>query len=1748
VAANARNVARALRPLNKGPGGARPTAAPQMGQPYAGGISPLAMESQAGGGSWANAYGNFLPRDPQVFTQGAFGPFTPILPVPVDSPPAEDAPRAEPRLWQYGVGWNLPVGEPGTEGVKLADFGTLKTLSELYSVARACIQLRKSEVRGLEWDVVPTKEASKAMRGDRGAMKDFGARRSEAVKFFRRPDPDYFTWNNWLDASLEQVFTFDALALLMMPKWGKGSRKGLLGSDLDSLQLISGPSIRPLLGMRGQTPRPPAPAYQQYLYGVPRSDLTTVISGRDIDDAGLTGAEVAQFRGDQLLYLPMVPRRETPYGMPPIERALIPVMAGLQKQAFQLDFFREGSVPAVYISPGGVNSNLTPNQIRELQDALNGLAGDPAYKHKIIVLPADSHVMPQKQTELADQFDEIVMNQVCCVPGTQIVTKRGLIAIEDVSVGDEVLTHKGRWRPVLAKFKNERGERGVRKLTANGFDALEVTDNHNVWGARYDQTLSYRSIFDGHRKVVAADLKPKHGRGYFDAMTVAVPCMGPEGAALTLADHELRRGRKAIPARIPMGAALGRLLGFYLAEGSQSSHGDVYWSFNHNEFEYQDQVRMDLKTVFGLESSTHVGTATSVVAHSVTLADLFKCGTARNKVIPQWAWDGSPEFYRAMWDAWIAGDGTRRTNGWRGYTSSKALAWQMRLVALALGYAPQLRTQKQPAKSVIDGRVINGMDHIWCVEVLDNKQRTGVYRVDDGCLTSPLRANESSEYVDSVVWNLNVQEDHSYLTTGGQVFNCMAFDIQPMELGIMPKVSTSVSPGAANQMAKSTGNMHERKATKPLLKYLADIFNYILQDVCGQEDMQFMFEGLEEDEDEETQTQLLSAQINVGLRSIDEGREALGLQPWGLPETSDPGWGTPTGFVPLGQLLATGEVAPGQQPNANAPATAQPGQNAKPGNAGQSPGHDAAEAGSKPGTSKPTAKPSGNGSDPAASSTGSNAPAKKTVDADTVKTASHQARRDDHVAAATSAVARRLREVVDAFANGSVTAPHAIDTAVAALAAGYRRVMADAANHARKDHPVAATKDDTTGDDGYTYVDPVVDAAATQRAESQRTFLMGLLMALAAGGTAALDKIASRLDLYTRSLNTAYNVMYGQTVQSDHPHYEVIWHLGAAEHCKLCIDRDGQVFTFDSLPGYPGDGPFGGIGAICLGSANCHCSLEYREPGAPSLFGENTQRPDSVGYYRQQLDDITAARDAAAQARTDFLGSIPDAPAMRAFTRDEIRRELADLANRDIRAAGGYPGVSVEPLDISASDVAALVPDYAKSRAAASELEALGRHLRKGRLISTWEPRHITQDTLARIAEHIAKGLPVDTAINVVKATRRVSIDGQEYWDAEDGPLGDAAGGGGRVPPGGIPGPSAGGEPPRWDPPTGYMDMWPQGGHGTTEPGTSGVQPGSSRGRAPNAMGKGASDLTDPNPVEAEHVVNQMRKNYPEKSLGWMNGARWIGPVQVPLDRIDFDDVDSWAASHQMDRVKQFVKQIREGSAHLHPAVAVQEPGDDKIKIIDGHHRTLAYKKLGLPVKAYVGFVDSDGGPWDETHSFQFHEGSDPKNKSARGYDINPRSGMISLDIPEGVIPVHPGGVTDHHITVVYLGSDLTDEQYTNAVERASAAASKINGPIVGMVTGVGTFPPSGGSDWKTPAFAHGVVPAAHPLRDELADLSASEHTDWKPHITLAYIDEGDPLPDPVPATPVTFTHLSVHLGDHVEMIPFGSADGPTAG
>ena len=97
---------------------------------------------------------------------------------------------------------------------------------------------------------------------------------------------------------------------------------------------------------------------------------------------------------------------------------------------------------------------------------------------------------------------------------------------------------------------------------------------------------------------------------------------------------------------------------------------------------------------------------------------------------------------------------------------------------------------------------------------------------------------------------------------------------------------------------------------------------------------------------------------------------------------------------------------------------------------------------------------------------------------------------------------------------------------------------------------------------------------------------------------------------------------------------------------------------------------------------------------------------------------------------------------------------------------------------------------------------------------------------------------------------------------------------------------------------------------------------------------------------------------------------KWIGPVEIPQDRIDYSDEDSWAATRDKKRVKHFAQRLEAGD-EVAPAVAVQKPGDAKVTVVDGRHRALAERKLKRPLRCYVGFPDKDHGPWDRMSDFQ---------------------------------------------------------------------------------------------------------------------------------------------------------------------------------
>lgn len=130
-------------------------------------------------------------------------------------------------------------------------------------------------------------------------------------------------------------------------------------------------------------------------------------------------------------------------------------------------------------------------------------------------------------------------------------------------------------------------------------------------------------------------------------------------------------------------------------------------------------------------------------------------------------------------------------------------------------------------------------------------------------------------------------------------------------------------------------------------------------------------------------------------------------------------------------------------------------------------------------------------------------------------------------------------------------------------------------------------------------------------------------------------------------------------------------------------------------------------------------------------------------------------------------------------------------------------------------------------------------------------------------------------------------------------------------------------------------------------------------------MGKSADSI-----AARQQVYDQLSKRFPKSSIEWVKSARWDPPDKIDLDEFDTSDRSDWAASSDHDRVDHEVQKWQDGTAN--PIVAIQVGGSPQLIIVDGHHRYLARERMHKHrVRAYVGHVPNNQGPWMETHLSQ---------------------------------------------------------------------------------------------------------------------------------------------------------------------------------
>ncbi len=247
-------------------------------------------------------------------------------------------------------------------------FETLNQIIQGYDVAQICI-------RYIINDMVSFRPLFLPMDNYEGNAKSEIA---EAKKFFHKPD-GVNLFHAWLSKWMWDVFRFDAGALYKQRnKAGK----------LISLKVIDGTTIAPVVDYFGDQPVGDAPAYQQFIMGVPWDWI----------------------RAEDLVYQPKWPVSQSPYGMPPIESVLINANTDVRLQMYFLQFFTAGTVPEAFITAPSDMSD--PDSLRNLQEYFDAmLYGNQEGRRGLKFLPSDSKLQPYKPTEFDPGVAEYVLRR-----------------------------------------------------------------------------------------------------------------------------------------------------------------------------------------------------------------------------------------------------------------------------------------------------------------------------------------------------------------------------------------------------------------------------------------------------------------------------------------------------------------------------------------------------------------------------------------------------------------------------------------------------------------------------------------------------------------------------------------------------------------------------------------------------------------------------------------------------------------------------------------------------------------------------------------------------------------------------------------------------------------------------------------------------------------------------------------------------------------------------------------------------------------------------------------------------------------------------------------------------------------------------------------------------------------------------------------------------------------------------------------
>lgn len=423
-------------------------------------------------------------------------------------------------------------------------------------------------------------------------------------------------------------------------------------------------------------------------------------------------------------------------------------------------------------------------------------------------MPDSSRGLSRAQLAAVYQaFDCFVQYSVCFPPGTEVKTSSGWQTIERLSPGDRVWTHEGNWKQVEKNLVRPYRGKVVTVRAQGCVDPVTATPEHPFLALTAAQTrgLSGRDVREQCRIAIDAGGAPPEPafvrvgelvKGDFLVVRIDDTCedVTQLDYAAYVDDKDwvndqtvVVRGGKQYPRFVEVDEEFCRFLGLYAADGSTSlaGSGQIQVTAHRDEVENQQLARSVMTRMCGQVASLgfyRSRQAATVSASGKPVARLMAelCSKGPGKQVPDWATRLPEAKLRAVLQGVFIGDGHYSTDRHVSVLSvtSRKLADQVQHMLRRLRLRYSFAVSKKPAGRLDQYRFEVG-GNVAALDLTCSRRKSANFYYGPWHFVQ-VKEVSTSDY-DGMVYNCEVEGDHTYSTRVGCVHNCEGFGLPQVE-------------------------------------------------------------------------------------------------------------------------------------------------------------------------------------------------------------------------------------------------------------------------------------------------------------------------------------------------------------------------------------------------------------------------------------------------------------------------------------------------------------------------------------------------------------------------------------------------------------------------------------------------------------------------------------------------------------------------------------------------------------------------------------------------------------------------------------------------------------------------------------------------------------------------------------------------------------------------------------------------------